>query len=479
MGNKEYYPNNRKPTELVGIKEETKMARKIRAFAPLTSSKLLEAAFQTSEWISKYEKISECGMCWDVKPGYEVPEGSLLLDNRSLYSGAAGIALFYLRLYLVTKDKNYIEKAKAGIDYVISQYKGVKEFEYIEAPMEGCKIGHLNGPTGGAYVAELLYENTGLTQYRDYAIAVTEDLISSARDVDGGLTWTGQYGIIAEGGLVLYLLYAYITFQDPRYIAAAEKAGKYIADRAEEAPGGGYRWYAMPTDTFPTLGGKPGGYFPGFFYGTAGSAYILASIAKYTDNALFLKLAKGGAEYIQNIADYSEDGKAALVRYNDPLASDLYYLGMCQGPIGISRLFYALYENTRNEEYLDFAIKLTNGILETGAPAVHTPGYWRTYSYCCGAAGMLEHFISIYRLTNDDKYLDAAYDAADTLIGESYIDEAGRRWYTAWNRHEPHTAEAFTGLYLGSAGVAASFLALYQLIENGQILPGYVENPYH
>lgn len=454
-------------------------AQKIRAFAPLNSKELLSAVLETEKWLSKYEVKGDVGMCWPIKPGEENPIGGLLQDDRSLYAGAAGIALFYLRLYLVTKSKEYLLKAQAGIDYVIANYKGTSEFETSGNPMEGCRVGHLNGPTGGAYVAELLYENTGLTHYRDFAIAVTEDLIASAKEQDGGITWNGEYGIIAEGGLVLYLLYAYITFQDRKYLEAAKKAGQFIANKAEEAPGGGYRWYAMPTDTFPTLGGKPGGYFPGFFYGTAGSSFILASIAKYTEAEDFLKLAKGGAQYIKNIADYSEDGTAAIVRYNDPLATDLYYLGMCQGPIGISRLFYVLYDITKENEYKDFAVQLTNGILEMGAPKVHSPGYWRTYSYCCGAAGMLEHFVSIYKITDDKKYLDAAYDAADTLIGESYSDDEGRRWYTAWNRHEPYTAEAFTGLYYGTSGVAASFLVLYQLLENGLPLPGYIENPYH
>lgn len=115
------------------------MPQKIRAFAPLSNEKLLDIAVETAEWISKYERLSEQGMCWHVKPGYQVEEGSLLLDDRSLYSGAAGIALFHIRLYLVTKNKEYLEKAQAGIDYVIASYKGLKDFEFVGAPMEGLR----------------------------------------------------------------------------------------------------------------------------------------------------------------------------------------------------------------------------------------------------------------------------------------------------------------------------------------------------
>ena len=448
----------------------------IRAFAPISSYELLKAAKETEKWISGFGREVDGGMCWEIIPGEETPE-TILLGDRSLYSGAAGIVIFYLRLYLATGEQEYLDKAGKGIDFIIANYKGNEDFK-SDSPLSGCDIGHLGGPTGGAFASELLYEITNENKYREFAIKVTDDLIAAANVEEDNLTWTGQYGIIGEGGLVLYLVYAYETLGDERYLEAAVKAGNFIADKAEAAPGGGYRWYAMPTDTFPTLGAKPGGYFPGFFYGTAGSSYILATIAAHTGDERFLDIAKGGAEYILNIADYSEDGEAALVRYNDPLANDLYYLGMCQGPVGVSRLFFRLFEITGEDKYKDFVIKLTNGILAAGAPKVHSPGYWRTYSYCCGAAGMLEHFISVYRITDDHLYLNAAYDAAETLIGESYEDETGRRWYTAWNRHEPHTAQAFAGLYVGSTGVASSFVLLYELLQNNINYPGYIEDPF-
>ncbi len=457
-------------------KKQMSKIKWIKKFAPLSSEELVSSALETANWIKQYEHKTKDGSYYDVLPQKEVPEGSILLKNTGLYAGAAGIAFFFLRLYLSTKENNWLEDAKAAIDYVIHDYKGVSEF--TAEGLTGFDTGHLNGPTGGAYVSELLYEVTKEEKYRKFFIQVSEDLIQGAKHTEDGITWHEFYGIIAEGALVLYLIYAYETLKDDRYLETARLAGKYIASKAEDAPQGGKRWYAMDTESFPTLHGQGKGYFPGFFYGAAGSAYILAKVYEYSKEEAFLELAKQGAEYILHIADVSEDGEAALVKYNDPLAEDLYYLGMCQGPIGTSRLFFQLYELTGEEKYKDFVIKLTEGILAAGAPTRHSAGYWHTYCYCCGAAGMLEHFVSVYKLTKDQRYLTAAYETAEVLIGDAYVEKKLRRWYTAWNRHEPEVTEAYTGLYHGSAGCAASLLVLNEVIQNGQKLPGFLEDPY-
>lgn len=449
----------------------------IRWFEPLDRERLLQSALETANWLEQYGHIEGDTEHWDVLPGKEVGPDDLLLRDTSLYGGAAGIAFYYLRLYLATQDAQWLARAEAGITYVMERYRGIEDFRTDAPFLAGAFIGFMNGPAGGAYVARLLYTYTHNERYRDYARRVTDDLIAAATEEDGTLTWYGFYGILGEGGLILYLLDAYETFHDPAYLEAADKAAAYIERRKEPAPGGGYRWYVMDTETFPTIG-QPGGYFPGFEYGAAGCGYILASVYAMTQNPAYLEAARGAAEYIRNLADVSPDGEAALVRYNDTYLTDLYYLGVCQGPIGTSRLFYRLYEITGEQPYLDFVIQLTNGLIASGAPLRHSQGYWHTNCYCCGAAGMIEHFVNIHRLTHDERYLTAAYEAAEALIGESTIQDGHRNWYTAWNRHEPWSSDPYSGLYHGSAGCAAALLVLAEHIGNGTALPTYLEDPY-
>ena len=443
-----------------------------------TSEELISKAVEVAKWIENYGHKEEDREVWEVVPGEEQEKNALLLSDTGLYGGAAGISLFFLRLYLATKEERWLEHAKAGINYSIFSYKGEADFETNTDFLKGAAIGYLNGPAGSAYVASRLYEVVGEEKYKEFAIRVTKDLIHSANEEEGTLYWYGTYGIIGEGSLILYLLDAYDTYGDEEFLKAARKAGRYILNRKEKAPNGGYRWYAMDTKLFPTIQ-KPGGYFPGFEYGAAGSGYILSLLYEYTEDLDFLETSKGAAEYITSLAVTSEDGKAALIPYNDTYLTDLFYLGVCQGPIGTSRLFYKLYEITKEESYKDFVLKLTNGILAAGAPAKHSPGYWRTNCYCCGAAGMLEHFVNVHKLTGDGIYLQAAHEAAETLIGESTYDFEKKitNWYTSWNRHEPWISKAYTGLYHGSAGCASSLIALAQYLKEESYTP-YLEDPY-
>ncbi|MBQ7425185.1 MAG: hypothetical protein IJV21_02865, partial [Lachnospiraceae bacterium] len=221
------------------------------------------------------------------------------------------------------------------------------------------------------------------------------------------------------------------------------------------------------------------GYFPGFFYGTAGTGFLLAKIFEITKDEKFLDGARKAADYIKSIADITPDSEAALIGYNDPYRKDMHYLGLCQGPIGTSRLFYQLYRVTGEDEYLSWVLKLTNGVLRACAPKIHSKGYWHTYNYCCGTAGMLEHFIEIHNLTGDEKYLRAAEEAAVKLIGDSVSEDDKRCWYSAWNRHAPNEVENWAGLYVGSSGEASALLTYYNYLSDNREISGYPEDPYH
>ena len=438
---------------------------------------LLDSVKETATWLSDYEHGDGDGLYWDVLPGKDIDPRGTLTSVTSLYGGAAGIALFFLRLYRVTGETSYLDKAKGGINYVIAHNDGAKTYEDAgEGTMRGIAAGLMNGPAGGGYVSYLLYEDTKDEKYLNYALDVSNTLLAAADSADdGSIYWSGNFGILSDGGLILYLIWIYEKTGREEYLLAAKKAGLFITAQAEEAPDG-IRWYVMDTEAFG-LGSH--GFFPGFFYGTAGTGYILAKLYEHTKDELFLRQAEGAADYIRSIADLSKDRHAALVRYNDPYKPDLHYLGVCQGPIGTSRLFYQLYKVTGKPEYLEWIVKLTDGILKTGAPRIHSKGYWHTYCYCCGAAGMIEHFLSVYRLTGEDRFFAAAGAAVDTLLGDSVADDGRRCWYTAWNRHLPGEVEPWAGLYLGSAGSASSILSFYNFTNDDKEIGAYIEDPYN
>lgn len=414
---------------------------------------------------------------WDVIPGKINDPAGILTSPTSLYGGAAGIALFYLRLYQAEGREDALATARGGINYCISQYNGFESLINIgEGTLKGIPSGFLNGPAGAAYAAWLLYEESGVEKYRDFALRAANDLLASARADNERAFWTGTFGVISDGGLVLFLLFMYEKTGEQSFLDIAEKAGRFISETAEKPENGsGLRFAEMDTVAF---GVGENGFFPGFFYGTAGTGYIFTKLYQASGKEKYLKLAEAAAEYIENIADTDRDRKSALVRYIDPYMPKLNYLGVCQGPAGTSRLFYQLYRITGEQKYLGWVIRLTNGIIQAGAPLIHSPGYWHTYNYCCGTAGLLEHFLDVYELTGDEKYYKAAEQAARKLVGDSSDTGGARGWYLAWNRHAPGEFENWNGLYIGNAGIASALLRYMNTVEGGRRLSPYLEDPY-
>ena len=198
----------------------------IKAFAPLDRQRLLQTAAESVNWIEQYGHVDGDVESWDVMPGKQVEKDALLLDDASLYAGAAGIALLYLKYYVATEQEKYLRKAEAGIRYVIRKYRGKEDFATEVPFLQGAYIGYLNGPAGGAYVAKELYKITGEERYKQFALTVADDSIEAAKDEQGALTWYGFYGILGEGGLILFLLDVYNTFGGDKYLDAAAKAAR-------------------------------------------------------------------------------------------------------------------------------------------------------------------------------------------------------------------------------------------------------------
>ena len=80
----------------------------IKAFAPLDRQRLLQTAAESVNWIEQYGHVDGDVESWDVMPGKQVEKDALLLDDASLYAGAAGIALLYLKYYVATEHGSTI-----------------------------------------------------------------------------------------------------------------------------------------------------------------------------------------------------------------------------------------------------------------------------------------------------------------------------------------------------------------------------------
>ena len=429
----------------------------------------LKAALETAKWIKRYEVIEDVGKTWKIFPEGQngITEGAVV-DKRNFYSGSSGIGFFFLRLYQVTKDKNWLYEAESAAEYFIAHETGLEFYKDIQKKISedrgsvyGWAFGYKIGPISEGQFAYALYRETKKEKYRDYAIRVTNTFVEAGIEDEWGIHWSDARDIVGDAGGIVYLLQMYKETGDGNYLETAIKAGEYIRHFAHQAAKGG-TYYDL-YDLKAAGEGEEGAVHVNFSHGSAGIAYLWAVLYEATGDEKYRKLADDIIDYLDGIS--VGDDTAVLFPYQDHpkkgATYDKFYLGMCGGPIGSSFPFKKLYEITGDEKYLAWVRRLANGLVKAGVPEKKSWGYWGSRCICCGGPGVLEYFAMLYDFTKDETYKNYANRTADILVSESYVQENGRRWYGAWDREDPARVVSYLGFYIGASGAAGALLRWY------------------
>ncbi|WP_433380015.1 lanthionine synthetase LanC family protein [Streptosporangium sp. CA-115845] len=397
----------------------------------------LATAVEAARWIRSAAVDDERGRHWQANPD---PRGRAAMPDHplSLYSGAAGIILFFLELAAATGDEGYLDDAGAGARYLAATWR-----EQVDLSLHH----------GLAGVMFALAEAGWATGERDFEVeagAVADRIVRSARPVDGGLGWTGDPAQRGDGGIILGLLHAGGILGVPAYQEIAVEAGTRIAALA--VPGHRFGEGAcadLPLDAVT----------PGFLSGTAGTAFLLARLYGVTGETRFLDGSRRGADFVRAVSAVTE--RCALVPHHIPQGRDLHYLGFCSGSAGVARTFYELYRVSGDAGDLDWVERLARGIVSSGAPAGQSGGYWNSACQCCGTAGLVELFVGLWAATGRPQHLEFARTLGENLTGlATGHDGRGSRWYQAYRRLRPWEVTADTGYMVGAAGIGAALLHL-------------------
>jgi lantibiotic modifying enzyme len=397
-----------------------------------------QAAREAAQWIRSTTVQTAKGPAWPAIPGDARTIGT------GLYSGVCGPVLFFVEAYRATKDKSYLKDARRGADYLLRRLDEEKQ------------TGLYVGLAGIGFTLQEAFKATGRGQYRDGAKRCVELLRRRAKRVGKGVEWNEVTDIISgSAGTGLFLLYAARELNDKTARDLAVAAGHRLIELGRPAAGG-LKWAISPR--FARL-------MPNFSHGTAGCAYFLATLYLDTKKQEFLKAAIAGANYLKAVA--KTKGNACLIFHHEPGGQGLFYLSWCHGPTGTARLFYRLYQATKDRHWLQWTERCARAVLASGIPEKRPPGYWNNVSQCCGAAGIAEFFLDLYRLTRERKYRAFAKRLTEDLLHRSTRDEKGRRWIQAENRIEPDNLKAQTGYMQGAAGIGMWLLHLDRF-ERGQ-----------
>src|SRR5262245_16371164 len=145
----------------------------------------LEAAQAAASWIRSTAREREHGLIWLPDP--DQPERTATVSApATIYSGNAGIILFFLELAQVTGDAAYLSDAQRGADHIARTWREVLEFE-MPLAIENANLTFAMGLSGTAFVLAHVWKVTQAAKYRAAALAITQQIVDAAHPTDEGI----------------------------------------------------------------------------------------------------------------------------------------------------------------------------------------------------------------------------------------------------------------------------------------------------
>ena len=391
----------------------------------------LEKALLAEKWIRSVRVESPQGTMWPITPG-----DTSKVTN--LYSGSAGVILFYLELFHATQDEEFLEEAKNGADFLL-YHLPLKQYGYEE-------IGLYTGLAGICYTLDKVYEVTKTERFQVGLNKYHRLLMSKAKTMDNLMDWRYTDIIYGASGIGLYLLN---SAQQTTVKKNVVKTGRGLLSSDLGAKKES-RWY------MDTAMVKRDYYMPNFSHGTAGVCYFLTRLYTLTNEKEFLTAALEGANHLETI----ENKDAWIYHHDKDDGKGLYYLSWCHGPAGTSRLYYELYKITGDNKWLDKIKRSAQALMTCGIPEKQTSGFWNNVGPCCGSAGVAEFFLELHKIFKDSSYLEFSKHVTENLLQRATTEGDAIFWKQAENRRDPDLLQAQTGYMQGSAGIGMWLLHL-------------------
>jgi rhamnogalacturonyl hydrolase YesR len=364
-------------------------------------------------------------------------------------TGTAGVGLFFLELYEVTKDPEYLKFSEGAGKYLF-------DYQYPDG-----RVDWLNGAAGvGYYFLELL-KVTNNTAYLDQARKIGDWLITQRSEENSGYFWVNSirpsvvYTGFAHGaaGIGYFFSRLYEVTHDLKYLDYAKGAAAWLFSYMWEPSPGQYCWPRLTSDTQPNSS---------WCGGSMGIMLFLLQLVDSTGDQSYLEYAKGGTDWIVSQV------RTGAYRFN---ASFAY----CHGTPSIVHILYEMYHRTGNQDYLEVARQGAQ-TLQTEAEKIsaniftwpHTKNLPHDTGLITGTAGVGNSLVLYYSYDQNDSYLEYARGAAHWLIScaeyhpPSFFNRV--KWINYIEDEDPSydRKEYETAWYKGASGIGLFFLHLSQ-----------------
>ncbi|HMD71559.1 MAG TPA: lanthionine synthetase LanC family protein [Bryobacteraceae bacterium] len=319
---------------------------------PRRATPYLDTALEVSNYLASLEQPQASGIAWPAsdQPGTYVSTG--------VVDGAAGIGFFYLRLYQVTRDPAFLDKARKAADFVDYQYRNGGIYGNYD---------WLSGVAGGGEFFLALYSATADPVYLNRATFAGDWLESNALSDAYGYHWvfpglTNVYTSLAHGsgGVALFLTHLYRQTANPSYLQFAEGAVRWTTHYTVPLGDSAIGWKRLATDT---------GTYNGWCGGSAGMYFVLKELWLVTGNDSYLDLMLSTARGLPVAADWKCPGGGAYSAsagcqggappqaawgYGTPSYND-YPEIVCHGVASILFVLFDAFANTGDVTFRDTA----------------------------------------------------------------------------------------------------------------------------
>jgi hypothetical protein len=422
-------------------------------------AQLVNEAMRLGDALLSRAQSQPYGLSWPTMATDPLEKTRLVWQTSdSLYSGVAGIALFFLELSQHVPEARYIDAATAGMRWV----------EHYCRQTPAASYGFINGRVGVAYALARAAAVTRVSCFRDQALHLVRPVASALRspalaaDVLSG-----------TAGIVLGLLHLYDASGAPWLLELLDLGMQRLIEQTCVAPHGVY-WDRSPQ----LIRG-----LCGLSHGAAGIGWVLLAVGQYFHNAACLWLAEQAfayeaahynavqqnwpdfrkgiyepADYTQHYAAYRAGDEAFFTTGGDMNA-------WCHGAAGIGLTRLRAYEVCQKAGYKQ---DVENAIAKTRRTDVDTASPLASCSLCHGCAGNAELFLEAHRLWPEARYLALAAQVASKMLDFQHA----HGWYPSGYRHLQ--AQEDTSLFLGNAGIGYFYLRLLDPDRTPSILAPWV-----
>lgn len=270
--------------------------------------------------------------------------------------------------------------------------------------------------------------------------------------------------------------YLFKTYSAEDYLKVAKEAANWI-DQYEIKEEQGITWKTFP-DGQQGLSGDTFLSNISFYTGSAGIGFFYLRLYQVTKTAKWLEKAIAAGEHIisqeKSIAYYQNVQKKIAAEADKTHASRLYGWAFSYkvGPISEGQFVYALYLETKEKKYYDFAIRQADVFVAAG---IEKDGkiHWSDARDIVGDAGGIVYLLQVYKQTGDKKYLETAIKAGEYIEDFAFPAKTGGTYYYLYDLVSANEGDEDTihvNFSHGSAGIAYLWAVLYEATKDNKYI---------